>query len=140
MLKSFVIILIGSVMAIWTAKDAIDDGKFERYGKTAVVEPLEKYTEITKKKGGQTTVNYEADFKFRTESGQPVTVKRHLPVEMLQKFSAGKPVLIYYLPDNPRNVRLDQQTGRMGGGVGIGFWVLIMLAGVFWFRRKWQSL
>src|SRR5438105_14377869 len=136
MLKSFIVMLIGLVMAAVTIKDTIDDRAFERRGKTAEAEPLEKYVQITTtKKNYPTTVSYKADVQFRTESGQLVSVNKKLPVETLQQFAAGRPVTIRYLPDDPRNTRWGDEQGKLGGAGGIAFWIAVMLGGVWWFRR-----
>lgn len=139
MLKPIAVFLFGLALTAISIKDTIDDRAFEDRGKTAVVDPIDHYTEVTKKRRNTVeSVSYKADLTFHTESGQAITVNKKISEEALQNFQAGRPVTIRYLPDNPLNTRLGNET-RLGGAGSIGFWTLIALVGAFWFRRRWLA-
>lgn len=81
---------------------------FKDHGKIAIVEPIGKYQEVTKTKGGKVVeVYYTADLQFNTEAGQHITIHRSFSNEMLEKFKAGEEVTLKYLPEHPDQTSLD---------------------------------
>lgn len=134
MFKPLILILLGVVYAGYSAKHLMDDRALEQHGKMAVVEPIAQYTQTTHKKGLSERREYDANVTFKTESGETVTVKKKLSVDLIEQFASGGRVSIRYLPENPRVTRLGAE-GKMSG-VDIGMGLLALIGGVFWFRRN----
>jgi hypothetical protein len=135
MAKPFVVILAGLFMLIVSINHAIDHRAFNSRGKEAVLEPIEKYSVVTRKRGTLPVDSHlEADVKFLTESGELVFVHKKLTQEMLEDLAAKRPVAIRYLPDDPKNARLSNENPGDGKG-GIGFAVVTLLVGIVWFRK-----
>lgn len=136
MMKPFVVMLIGFVFTIVGINNAIDDRAFEQHGKEAVIQPLEKYTQVTEKQGVSTrSVKYEGDLTFLTEDGQTITVHKHIPEPLLQDLISGKKVTISYLSDKPEKNRFGTEQGIIGAGE-IWFFGLVFIIGLIWFRKK----
>lgn len=131
MFKPLILILVGLVYALFSAKGMLDDRSLAQRGKSATIQPLEKYTKETKKSSH--LVSYKADLTFETESGEKVTVTRTLPDGLLQQLTSGEEVQIRYLPDNPTVARLSHEGQGRGADIGVG--VLVLAFGIFWFRR-----
>ncbi|WP_457282754.1 hypothetical protein [Polaromonas sp. P5_D5] len=94
-------------------------------GKTAVVEPIKEYKSFSR--SGQTI--YTAELKFRTEAGQPMVIKRSFPEAVLKDFAAGKPVSIYYMPNNPSQVGFAQEAGGSSFLKWVGWFFVIASLG-----------
>ncbi|WP_431096483.1 hypothetical protein [Polaromonas aquatica] len=94
-------------------------------GKTAVVEPIKEYKSFSR--SGQTI--YTAELKFRTDTGQAMTIKRSFPEAVLKDFEAGRPVNIYYMPGNPSQVGFAQEAGGSSFLKWVGWFFVIASLG-----------
>jgi hypothetical protein len=135
MFKPLILILIGLLYGGASARQLWEARALDERGKDAIVEPIEKYTQITKSRYNTADqVSYETDVSFRTESGERITVRRTLNVDLINKFATRQPVMIRYLPDNPKVTQLGAEGASGMGEVVIG--AIIALIGVFWFRSR----
>ena len=94
-------------------------------GKTAVVEPIREYKSFSR--SGQTV--YTAELKFRTDTGQAMTIKRSFPEAVLKDFQAGRPVNIYYMPGDPSQVGFAQEAGGSSFLKWIGWFFIVASLG-----------
>lgn len=81
-------------------------------------QPIDGYTR-TKSRGSTT---YTAQFTFKTESGQVISLKRSFPEELLADFKNGTPVKVMYDPRDPTNFVWENEQGSwwpVGLGVGM---------------------
>ena len=85
----------------------VENGTYAERGQVATLAPITQYTEKTtiKKKLGiikvSETKTKSAVMTFETPDGSSYTINRNLPDDVFDKFSAGKPVEIEYLPEHP---------------------------------------
>jgi len=96
-LLKFLGALAGLVFMVCGFKFRADITSFQRHGKFATVESIDKYTEF--KQGSNST--YTAEVHFKTQDGRGIVQKHSFPEEALADFKAGSPVQIIYLPDDP---------------------------------------
>jgi hypothetical protein len=125
-------LLFGSVSG------ASDNRQFRRYGQTVTAEPLTGYTETTttkKRLGFQVsqTKSKSAKISFTTKDGRRITVNRNLPDSVFDQFAAGTPVLIEYLPSDPKSTRF---AGESASPVTTAFFGLLTLAATIVFWKK----
>lgn len=140
MAKPFVVILMGLFILIVSINHAIDHRAFANRGKKSVLEPIQEYSVVTRRRGNLPVESHlEADVKFLTESGELVFVHKKLTREMLDDLAANRPVEISYLPDDPKNARLSNEDPGDGKG-GIGFAAVTLLVGIVWFRKASANL
>jgi hypothetical protein len=106
-------------------KDRSEITDIQKHGMLATVEPIADYTEF--KQGGSST--YTAEFHFKTKDGRDIVQKRSFPGEVLSDFNAGKPVQVFYLPNNPNTfVFASEKPGWtlvIGGFVFLGAALLL---------------
>ena len=97
-----------ALMAFYASWNAyVENGTYAAQGKVATLAPISEYTErtTTKTKLGiikvSETKTKSAVMTFETPDGSSYTINRNLPDDVFDKFSAGKPVEIEYLPEHP---------------------------------------
>ncbi|AYM98096.1 DUF3592 domain-containing protein [Acidovorax sp. 1608163] len=95
--KKIACVVIGAAFLIFGYQDYSKNKSLHKRGVAAVVEPISKYTERSRK--GSTT--YTAEFDFTTASGQKVHKSSSFPKAALDDFQAGKPVKVFYDERNP---------------------------------------
>lgn len=92
----------GALFLTWNTYS--ENSSFRKLGKTALVDPPEKYTEETRTKkkvltGTETTSTSRwASMTYTAEGGRKVTFKRELSDDILNKFQRGEKVYVQYLP------------------------------------------
>ena len=109
---------------------------FAERGRPAVIDPVQGYNErvTTTTQVGITVdrqVSHDAFVSFRTEAGQRMRVSMNLPDSVLAEITAGRPVMVEYLPDDPQRVRFRGREARYGYGIAMGALVLGLTA-LFW--------
>jgi hypothetical protein len=129
-------ILFALAMFVGTWSGAKVNHQFSDHGQRAVAEPLDRYMETTtvKKKLGITvseTTSKSAEVFFTTADHQRIKVNRHLPDKEFARFSAGEPVYIEYLPEEPGSVRFmgHSESPWLCGLLGV---IALIIAKVFW--------
>jgi hypothetical protein len=95
--KKIACVCIGVVFLVMGYQDYSKNKSLHKRGAAAIVEPISKYTEHSRK--GSTT--YTAEFDFTTTSGQKIHKSSSFPKEALDDFKAGKPVKVFYDERNP---------------------------------------
>ena len=111
MLRTWVLRSCGVLMtllAFWSSwNGSVENRTYAEHGQVATLAPLSEYKETTttKKKLGiikvSETKTRSAEMTFQTPDGASYTINRNLPDDVFDKFSAGKPVEIEYLPEHP---------------------------------------
>lgn len=135
MLVPFVTALGGVILIATSVVGISQDHAFEARGKKAVLKPISRYIETTRRGN----VTYSASLSFSTDSGRTVTLVDHdVSDQALRHFQAGDPVAIEYLEDDPLTIRFvgDPEKDRK---LGIFLGVVLFLGGGFFFRRSLQS-
>jgi Protein of unknown function (DUF3592) len=114
-------ILVGVVALVIVAQEWLKTSRVKSTGVAAVVQAPRDYTE--RKSRGSTT--YSAEFTFKTQTGDVVTMRRQFPGELRSDFRAGNPVKIFYDPRNPSNFVFEKEGFPWFATlVGIGFLVV----------------
>lgn len=98
-------VIAGLVFMVSGAMERSDIKHTKAVGKTAYVDPIEKYTERTSK-GSKT---YDADFTFTTEKGDKISAHKSFPAELVNDFKSGKPVKIFYDPGKPSDFIFEKE-------------------------------
>ena len=115
--------VLGTIAALafigYGFKDRSEITNIQKHGTRATVEPIADYTEF--KQGGSST--FTAEFHFKTEDGRDIVQKRSFPEEVLIDFNAGKPVQIFYLPNDPGTFVFAAE--KPGWGLVIGGFVFL---------------
>lgn len=118
--------LLGAIAALvfigYGLKDRSEMTRIHKHGKPAVVESIANYTEF-KQRGSST---YTAEFHFKTEDGRNIVQKHSFPEEVLADFKDGKPVQIFYLPNDPNTFVFARE--KPGWGLVIGGVALLVVA------------
>ena len=112
----------------------VENNAFAAEGKVAALAPIEAYTETTttKKKLGIIKVS---ETKTRSAVRSSYTINRNLPDDVFDKFSAGKPVDIEYLPEHPMTTARFVGHPSMPIESGL-FGLLVALATYFFWKKK----
>ncbi|BEU94612.1 DUF3592 domain-containing protein [Acidovorax sp. DW039] len=95
--KKIACVGIGAAFLIFGYQDYSRNKSLHKRGAAAVVEPISKYTEHSRR-GSKT---YTAEFDFTTSSGQKIHKSSSFPEAALNDFKAGKPVKVLYDERNP---------------------------------------
>ncbi len=102
--------------------------------------PIAGYTEktTTKKKFGlikvSETKTRSAVMTFETPDGTSYTINRNLPDDVFDKFSAGKPVDIEYLPEHPMTTA--RFAGHPSMPIESGLFGLLVALVTYFFWKK----
>ncbi len=126
------------VFASWNGY--VDNNTFAAQGKVATLSPISQYTETTtiKKKLGiikiSETKTRSAVMTFETPDGSSYTINRNLPDDVFDKFSAGKPVDIEYLPEHPMTTA--RFVGHPSTPVESALFGLVVAAATYFFWKK----
>jgi len=127
-----------AVVASWNGY--VENNTFADHGKVAALAPISEYTETTttKTKLGiikvSETKTKSAEMTFQTPDGSSYTINRNLPDDVFDKFSAGKPVEIEYLPEHPMTTA--RFVGHPALPVQSALFGLVVAAVTYFFWRK----
>jgi hypothetical protein len=111
------LIVFGVSLVVVGLKHGREDAAFESRGETARIETVdnaEQYTEHQRRRrmtnrSERTAVFYNGELTFQTKAGQDVTVARKgLPPGLVQAVQGGRAVTLWYLPDAPTTIRLQE--------------------------------
>jgi hypothetical protein len=125
-------------MASWDGY--VENNTFAARAQVATLAPISTYTETTtvKKKLGiikvSETKTRSAAMTFETPDGSSYTINRNLPDDVFDKFSAGKPVDIEYLPEHPMTTA--RFVGHPALPVGSALFGLVVAAVTWFFWKK----
>jgi len=118
----------------------VENNTFAAQGKVATLAPIAGYTETTtiKKKFGiikvSETKTRSAQMTFETPDGSSYTINRNLPDDVFDKFSAGKPVDIEYLPEHPMTTA--RFVGHPAMPMESALFGLVVAAATYFFWKK----
>ena len=87
----------GLVFLAYGVQERQSLSRLKKSGESAVVQPIQNYTEI--KKSGQSI--YTAEIAFKSQAGQEIRTKHSFPTEVLADFKSGTPVVVVYKPNDP---------------------------------------
>ena len=127
-----------SVFSSWNGY--VENNTYADHGQVATLAPISKYKETTttKKKFGiikiSETKTRSAQMTFETPDGSSYTINRNLPDDVFDKFSAGKPVDIEYLPQHPMTTA--RFVGHPAMPIESGIFGLLVAAATYFFWRK----
>jgi hypothetical protein len=93
----FLGIAAGIVFIVVGYKEKSQFAHIKSVGKTAIVDPIDSYTEH--RQGGN--YQYYAEFTFITDSGTVIKQKHKFPKEVIEDFKNGRPVNVLFDPKNP---------------------------------------
>jgi len=128
------------IMFVASWNGYVDNNTYAAEGKVATLSPISEYTETTttKKKLGiikvSETKTRSALMTFETPDGSSYTINRNLPDDVFDRFSAGKPVDIEYLPEHPMTT--TRFVGHAAMPVESALFGLVVTAATWFFWRK----
>ena len=104
--------------------DYRENSKFEKYGETALVQPIDSYIErttTTKKRIGpdEVSVLKDATMSYVDKDKKTITFSRLLSDDILQKFRNRQPVYVEYIPGELNSERFKGETSKT--------WMFILL-------------
>jgi hypothetical protein len=144
MLRTWVLrgcgVVMTLLMCVASWNGYVENSTFAAQGKVATLAPISGYTETTtiKKKLGiikvSETTTRSAVMTFETPDGSSYTINRNLPDDVFDKFSAGKPVDIEYLPEHPMTTA--RFAGHPSMPVQSALFGLVVAAATWFFWRK----
>ena len=124
MWKALLWTFIALVFTVVSIASLIEGRAMDARGKTTNIERPEKITKETHKKRNRLKrITYSGEIQFVTESNESVTVKKSLPVELVEKIQRGEPVSIRYLPDKPTTTLLEGEKPARPAQIAIAFGV-----------------
>jgi hypothetical protein len=77
--------------------DRSEIASIQKHGMLATVEPISGYTEHQQ----SALSTYTAEIRFKTADGRKIVQNHSFPEEVLSDLSAGRPVQVVYLPNDP---------------------------------------
>jgi len=95
-------------------------------GHQAIVQPIDKY----EKRSSRGIDTYYAQFKFKTEAGNEISMRKEFPEELLKDFSSNTPVKIFYNPKDPTEFAFEKGGPSwilIGGGLAVAIGALIFV-------------
>ncbi|HEY0063470.1 MAG TPA: hypothetical protein VGC21_15230 [Telluria sp.] len=117
-------VVAGITFAVFGVQDRSHIAHLQKVGKSAIVDPIDGYTEH-KSKGNKT---YTAEFHFTTGAGVKIAKKQSFPKEALDDFQAQRPVKVLYDPANANDFIFEQEKATWWmvlGGVALAIVALI---------------
>lgn len=106
--------------------------KMSRTKSSGVVATIQAPDQYTRTKSGLLTT-YSANFTFETTGGQVISRRRPFPGELVDDFTSGKQVKVFYDPSNPGDFVFEKD-GPPWPAVLIG--VAFLAAGPVLMRHK----
>lgn len=138
------LVVFGASLVVLGFQHARDDAAFASRGETARIESIENAEQYTRHerrrrmtgRPERVGVFYNGEISFQTKAGEEVTVPRKgLPKGLVQAVQGGRAVTIWYLPDEPTAIRLEQQKFNSTEEKLLG--LLLVALGIYYrFRRK----
>ena len=130
--------MLAALMFVGSWNGLIENKKFNDYGKTTLIEPIQQYTETTRTKKKLSievskTTSFSAEIYFTTLDKQRIKVNKDIPKEILSRFMTGESVYIEYLPEEPTNTRFPGDSRYPISAALIG---LALLGTTYFFWKK----
>jgi hypothetical protein len=115
-------VIVGLVFMVAGLEERSSISRIKSFGTTATVNPIDRYTQRKR--------IYTANFSFKTSTGQAVSAGKSFPKELIDDFKTGRPVKVFYNPNNPNEFVFEKETTPWTmtlGGVGIAVAALIFI-------------
>ncbi|MFZ5824569.1 MAG: DUF3592 domain-containing protein [Bacillota bacterium] len=130
------LILIIGLVVLFTGFFQISlEARFLSTGLMARGTVLEKQTESRSRQPG--IRRWYLRYRFIGESGQVAEGKGQVPWTLWDQATVGGPVIVQYLPANPRRNRVFGQTGWGSSLITTTIGVMVLVAGYSFWRKGW---